>query len=109
MQLFIGSVLLATLVWAVQPTGGAENVPPSGPSVPPPSSEIPPPEAEAAPPSQDPGIVKKPDVEPLPGSVVVPPVVDPKIAVNPEEPRRQESPTPSEREPEQRQPDQPSR
>jgi hypothetical protein len=36
-------------------------------------------------------MVKQPEIEPLPGSVVVPPPVDPKIAVNPEEPRQQES------------------
>jgi hypothetical protein len=106
MKFVVGSVLLTAVLWAVQPAGGAENAPPPSPSDPPPS-EVPSP--EAAPPSQDPGIVKKPDVEPLPGSVVVPPVVDPKIAVNPEEPRQQEQPAPSDREPDQRQSEGPSR
>src|SRR5262245_20593102 len=78
---------LALSVLPVQPTLGAESTP--APPAPPPPSETPPPEPAPAPP--DPGMVKQPEVEPLPGSVVVPPTVDPKIAVNPEEPRQQES------------------
>jgi len=37
------------------------------------------------PPSRDPGIVKQPKTVPHPDSVVVPPVVDPGMAVNPEQ------------------------
>ena len=87
------SLIITMMSWPAQSVGGAENAPP--PSVPP-SSQVPTPEP-VPPPLEDPGIVKKPDVEPLPGSVVVPPVVDPKIAVNPEEPRPQEPAAPRER------------
>ncbi|HEV2175031.1 MAG TPA: hypothetical protein VGR71_15765 [Nitrospira sp.] len=54
-------------------------------------------------PPRDQGIVKQPDTVPLPGSVVVPPVVDPKMAVNPDEPKQQEPAVPPEREQDQRQ------
>jgi len=47
-------------------------------------------------------MVKQLEIEPLPGSVVVPPPVDPKIAVNPEEPRQEESGGQRDREHEQR-------
>jgi hypothetical protein len=39
---------------------------------------------EPAPPTTDPGIVKQPETIPDPNSVVNPPVVDPKMAINPE-------------------------
>ena len=107
MRLVLLLLLLVGLSWSVQPVGGAENAPtPPVPSVPPPS-DVPP--AETAPSPSDPGIVKKPEIEPLPGSVVVPPVVDPKIAVNPDEPKQQEPPAPREREHDQRQSQEQSR
>ena len=93
---------LALSVLPVQLALGAEGVP--APPAPPTPSETAPPEPIPAP--RDPGMVKQPEVEPLPGSVVVPPPVDPKIAVNPEEPRQQESGDRSDREPEQRRPPQ---
>ena len=98
----IALLLLIVLSWSVQPVGAAESVPaPPMPSIPPPSDG---PSAEPTPaPPRDPGIVKQPETVPLPGSVVVPPVVDPKMAVNPDEPKQQEPAVPPEREKDQRQ------
>jgi len=39
---------------------------------------------EVAPSPRDPGMVKQPETVPHPDSVVTPPVVDPKMAINPE-------------------------
>ena len=104
MWVFMVFIWLLLVLWSAQPAVRAETVP--APPAQPPSES---PALEPAPAPRDPGMVKQPDVEPLPGSVVVPPVVDPKIAINPEEPKPQESPSPSDREPDQRQPERPSR
>ena len=96
MWIFILWLVLTVL--SAQPAPGAESVP--APPAPPPPSETPPPEPAPAP--RDPGMVKQLEIEPLPGSVVVPPPVDPKIAVNPEEPRQEESGGQRDREHEQR-------
>jgi hypothetical protein len=61
----------------------AADITPQPPTQPPPT-EAPKPEEL---PSRDPGIVKQPETVPHPDSVVTPPVVDPRMAVNPEEPQ----------------------
>lgn len=64
------------------PPGGSESPPGNNPETRP---KTPPP--DLPPPSRDPGIVKQPETVPHPDSVVVPPVVDPGMAVNPEQPQ----------------------
>lgn len=77
--------ILPTMAWA-------EPGPEAAPSRPSPAPPVPPP----APPSQiDPGIHKQPDnlPPPNPEAVVRPPVVDPKMAIDPEQPK-QDAPSP---------------
>lgn len=89
----IGSFLFAittaaTAAWCAAAESQPAPTPPGAPSLPPPSAESPRP---AVPPStRDPGMVKEPETTGPPGAVVTPPVVDPHIAVNPEEPRAEE-------------------
>ena len=87
-------LLTRTLVAAVILThsvmlnvASAESGPEAAPSRPSPAPPVPPP----APPSQiDPGIHKQPDnlPPPNPEAVVRPPVVDPKMAIDPEQPNQ---------------------
>ena len=67
-------------------------VPPSGPSVPPSQIPVPPenPPSTIEPSPRDPGIVKQPETVPHPDSVVTPPIVDPKMAVDPDAPTKEE-------------------
>ena len=102
MQLFL--LLLTVWLWSVQPAAGADIIPaPPVPSVPPsdtPQQELsrnlsrnhcPVPETQAW--SSSPTRCLHPD------SVIVPPVVDPKMAVNPDEPPKQEPMPPREPDP----------
>ena len=91
------SKLLSTtlLLLAVAPASlCADPVPPSaepGPAQAPPTQHRPPP----APPSRiDPGIQKAPETVPNPKSIVPPPVVDPKMAIDPERPGGHAGPKP---------------
>lgn len=55
-----------------------------------PPSNVPgrPPNVEPSP--RDPGILKQPETVPHPDSVVTPPVVDPKMAIDPDAPTKEE-------------------
>lgn len=84
--LFLGGILLSG--WG-EPGYSADQLPPKPESPPSDNPEgrpksVPP---DPPPPSRDPGIVKQPETIPHPDSVVVPPVVDPGMAVNPEQPQ----------------------
>jgi hypothetical protein len=68
----------------------AADVPPVPPlpSAPPSDKSAPPPNVEPSP--RDPGIVKKPEIVPDQKSVVTPPIVDPKMPVNPDAPTEEQ-------------------
>jgi hypothetical protein len=77
------------LLFAVTTAGWcvAADAPPGSPADPKTSlPAVSPPPPDTVPSPRDPGIVKKPDVADPPGSVVTPPIVDPKMAVDPEQP-----------------------
>lgn len=88
--------ILAAVLIASLPAGifAADPEPPTmqpDQSPRPETPELPPP----APPSRiDPGIHKQPDTPPNPKSIVTPPVVDPHMAIDPEQPPRSDAPTP---------------
>ncbi len=64
----------------------ADILPAPEPSQPPPRGQSPaePSRPNIEPGPTDPGMVKQPETVPHPDSVVTPPVVDPKMAINPE-------------------------
>ena len=63
----------------------AADIIPAPPAQAPPSQPpAEPPKPDVAPSPRDPGMVKQPETLPHPDSVVNPPVVDPKMAINPE-------------------------
>jgi hypothetical protein len=72
---------LAPAAWVSAATMESPPAPSQPESPAPPSGEP----SNQAPSPRDPGMVKEPEVTGPPGAVVTPPVVDPQIAVNPEE------------------------
>lgn len=77
-------MLLILLLSPLHPAGAADV----SPAPPQPNYPLPPQKVEPSP--RDPGIVKQPETVPHPGSVVTPPVVDPKMAVDPDAPTKEE-------------------
>jgi len=87
--LFVAVVMVgAASGWSV----AAEQQSPNAPIPAPPSAE--PPKSDVPPSPLDPGMVKEPEVKGVPGAVVTPPVVDPRMAVNPEQPPTDDTRTP---------------
>ena len=82
-RIWLLMLIMASLV--VSPALAADIIPapdpPASPQGQPPAEESRP---EIAPSPRDPGMVKQPETIPHPDSVVNPPVVDPKMAINPE-------------------------
>jgi hypothetical protein len=77
------TLLVVMLACLLTPALAADIVP--APESPPPAPSQPPEsKPEVAPSPRDPGMVKQPETIPHPGSVVTPPEVDPKMAINPE-------------------------
>ena len=75
---------ISVVLIALSSAHAADIIPSPGASPGPAPVQPDPPRPEISP--TDPGIVKQPQTVPIPGSVVTPPVVDPKMSVNPDEP-----------------------
>lgn len=73
-SLAVAPSFAADIIPAPEPPAQAPSQPPAERSQP-----------DVAPSPRDQGMVKQPDTIPHPDSVVTPPVVDPKMAINPEE------------------------
>jgi len=82
------AALIALTAWSASADTSPSTKRPDTPA--PPSTEAPN-KPDPYPGTRDPGMVKQPDVQDAPGAVVTPPVVDPKMAVNPEQPQAKES------------------
>lgn len=85
--------LIVLLLVVVSPVLAADITPPSQPQPPAPQQNNPStgkPPSDTAPGTRDQGMVKEPQTVPHPDSVVTPPVIDPKMAVDPEAKTKEE-------------------
>jgi hypothetical protein len=78
-------LMLVIATVTVSPTWAADIIPaPEPPAAPEGQPPVEGSQSEVAPSPRDQGMVKQPETVPHPDSVVTPPVVDPKMAINPE-------------------------